>query len=230
MRQPQAPVLSCDGLSKSYDRDILRDVALSVAGGEVLCVRGKSGSGKSTLLHCLAGIERPDSGSVQVDGVRLDSLRPSDVDRLRASVVGFVFQFGQLVNELTVVENVALPLMLNGTSRPEAVRRASDELEKVDVVVRAHAFPRDISGGEAQRVAVARAFVTSPRVVLADEPTGSLDSVNADLVSDLLVRTARQGGAALLIATHDQDLAERADRVIELVDGRIVSDGRQVAR
>jgi putative ABC transport system ATP-binding protein len=188
--------------------------------GEVVALLGPSGSGKSTLLHCLAGILRPDAGSVHYRGRRLDSASDAARSRIRRDDFGFVFQFGQLVPELTAAENVALPLRLAGMSAAEARTRAADWLAKVDVAELAGRRPGELSGGQQQRVAVARALVGGPRVVFADEPTGALDSFNGEVVMDLLTSTARQLGAAVVLVTHDHRVAAYSDREVVVRDGR----------
>jgi len=186
-------------------------------------VMGPSGSGKSTLLHCLAGILRPDAGEVRYRGSRLDTLPEEVRSRLRRDDFGFVFQFGQLVPELTAVENVALPLRLGGVRRRDAERRAREWLARLEVDDVAGKRPGDISGGQGQRVAVARALVTGPRVVFADEPTGSLDSLNGEAVMNLLVDTARQQGATVVLVTHEPRVAAYAEREVVVRDGRCLS-------
>jgi putative ABC transport system ATP-binding protein len=182
---------------------------------------GPSGSGKSTLLHCLAGIVPPDSGHVTFDGRELTAL--SDVERsaLRRSSFGFVFQFGQLVPELTCLENVALPLRLAGVRRREAERRAHIWLGQLEVDDVAGKLPGTVSGGQGQRVAVARALVTGPRVIFADEPTGALDSLNGEKVLVLLTRAARDSGAAVVLVTHEARVAAYADREVVVRDGTV---------
>ena len=195
---------------------------------------GPSGSGKSTLLHCIAGIVTPDSGTVTYDGSALSAL--SDVERsaLRRSEFGFVFQFGQLVPELSCRENVALPLRLDGTPRKQAERRADELLEALEVAGVAKQRPGTVSGGEGQRVAVARALVTDPRVLFADEPTGALDSLNGERVMELLTAAARERGTAVVLVTHEARVAAYSDREVVVRDGRtrdVVSAGetREVA-
>jgi putative ABC transport system ATP-binding protein len=182
---------------------------------------GPSGSGKSTLLHCLAGILPPDAGSVAYEGRELTTMSDRERSALRRRDFGFVFQFGQLVPELDCVENVALPLRLEGVRRREAERRATRWLERLEVAALAAKRPGDISGGEGQRVAVARALATEPRVLFADEPTGALDSLNGERVMELLTAAARDHGAAVVLVTHEPRVAAYADRQIVVRDGRI---------
>jgi len=220
-----APLLSASDLSLSFGGTAALDgVSVDVHPGEVLAVLGPSGSGKSTLLHCLAGILRPDSGEVRFCGARIDDQSDDARSRLRASSFGFVFQFGSLVPELTAVENVALPLRLAGVRRRPAELRAVGWLERLAVGEVADQRPGQLSGGQGQRVAVARALVGGPRVVFADEPTGALDSLNGELVLEELVGAAREQGAAVVLVTHEARVAAYADREIVLRDGRRSSD------
>jgi putative ABC transport system ATP-binding protein len=215
------PLLVALGLHRRFGPTVALDGAsMEVRAGEVVAVMGPSGSGKSTLLHCLAGILRPDAGEVHYRGSRLDWL-PEDVrSRLRRDDFGFVFQFGQLVPELTSLENVTLPLRLGGVRRREAERRGMEWLTRLEVDDVARKRPGDISGGQGQRVAVARALIGGPRVVFADEPTGSLDSLNGELVMTLLVEAARQQGATVVLVTHEPRVAAYAEREVVMRDGR----------
>jgi putative ABC transport system ATP-binding protein len=209
---------------KRFGRTVALDGAsIAVSPGEVVAVVGPSGSGKSTLLHCAAGILRPDAGEIWFDGRRVDTLGESARSALRRSAFGFVFQFGQLVPELTAAENIALPLMLNGTSRRGALAEARRWLAQLDLAEAAGKRPGELSGGEGQRVAVARALAHRPRVVFADEPTGSLDSLSGELVMNLLVSLAGDEGAAIVIVTHDARTAAYARRDVVVRDGRIVT-------
>jgi putative ABC transport system ATP-binding protein len=198
----------------------LAGAELEVGAGEIVAVMGPSGSGKSTLLHCLAGIVRPDSGTVTYEGRELSALADAQRSALRRSSFGFVFQFGQLVPELTCRENVALPLRLDGTPRRRAERRADELLELLEVGAVARQRPGRVSGGEGQRVAVARALVTDPRVLFADEPTGALDSLNGEHVMELLTAAARERGAAVVLVTHEARVAAYSDREVVVRDGR----------
>ena len=211
-------------LHKRFGRTVALDGAsLVVSPGEVVAVVGPSGSGKSTLLHCAAGILRPDAGEVSFDGRRVDRMGEAARSRLRRTAFGFVFQFGQLVPELTAAENIALPVILGGTSRPRALAEARRWLAQLDLVEVAGKRPGELSGGEGQRVAVARALAHRPRVVFADEPTGSLDSLSGELVMNLLVGLAGDEGAAIVIVTHDPRTAAYARRDVVVRDGRIVT-------
>jgi putative ABC transport system ATP-binding protein len=214
-------LLEATGLVKAFGPTrALAGVEVAVGAGEVLAVMGPSGSGKSTLLHCLAGIVPPDAGRVVYDGRDLTAM--SDVERsaLRRSDFGFIFQFGQLVPELTCRENAALPLRLDGLGRREAERRALAWLDRLEVADLAGKRPGEVSGGEGQRVAVARALVTEPRVVFADEPTGALDSLNGERVMQLLTRAARDAGTAVVLVTHEARVAAYSDREVVVRDGR----------
>lgn len=201
----------------------LAGASVAVGPGEVLALLGPSGSGKSTLLHCLAGILRPDSGEVRYRGTRVDDLSDERRSTLRRSDFGFVFQFGSLVPELSAIDNVALPLRLAGDRRTPARRRAVECLERLEVADVAGKRPGEMSGGQGQRVAVARALVGGPRVVFADEPTGALDSFNGELVMDLLVGAARAQGTSVVLVTHESRVAAYADREVVIRDGRLAA-------
>jgi putative ABC transport system ATP-binding protein len=217
--------LSARRVTRSFGATLaLRGADVEVAAGEIVALMGPSGSGKSTLLHCLAGILTPDDGEVWLDGVRLDVLGDRARTELRRERFGFVFQFGQLVPELTCLENVALPLRLDGVRRREAERRAAGWLELLEVTGVAGKRPGEVSGGEGQRVAVARALVTGPRVVFADEPTGALDSRSGAELLGFLRGAVRDLGQTVVMVTHDPAAAAAADRVVFLADGRIVGD------
>jgi putative ABC transport system ATP-binding protein len=216
------PLLRAEGLGKAYGpTTALAGASLTVRAGEVVAVMGPSGSGKSTLLHCLAGIVRPDSGTVTYDGRELTALSDARLSALRRGDFGFVFQFGRLVPELTCAENVALPLRLAGERRRSAERRAVEWLERLETADVAGKRPGEVSGGQGQRVAVARALVTAPRVVFADEPTGALDSLNGERVLELLTDAARDTGAAVVLVTHEARVAAYADREVVVRDGRV---------
>ncbi|WP_371785265.1 ABC transporter ATP-binding protein [Streptosporangium subroseum] len=215
-------LLRAEKISRSYgNTPALRDAGLSVTAGEVVAVMGPSGSGKSTLLHCLAGIFTPDSGEVWFDGRRLDTLNDGHRSALRRTAFGFVFQFGQLVPELTVADNVALPLLLGRTGRKQAYARAASWLERLELADLGGRRTGELSGGQAQRVAIARALVTGPRVVFADEPTGALDSLTGEHVMELLVGLAREEGTTVIVVTHDARVAACADREVVVRDGRV---------
>ncbi len=196
---------------------------LAVPRGEIVAVMGPSGSGKSTLLHCLAGILTPDKGEVWFDGQRLDTLSDTTRTELRRTAFGFVFQFGQLVPELTVADNIALPLLLNRDSRKSAYARAESLLPRLDLDGLGRRRTGELSGGQVQRVAVARALVAQPKVLFADEPTGSLDTLTGEMVMELLVGIAREEGATVVLVTHDARVAAYADREVLVRDGKIIN-------
>ena len=208
------PLLSAAGLAKGFGAgdarvEVFRRVSLDVLPGDVLAVTGPSGCGKSTLLHLFAGLEEPDAGTVEVAGSPWGGLSPERKAALRGEMIGFVFQFHHLLPELTAAENVALPLFLAGVA-PEAARAAAREiLGRVGLSGRAGAFPRTLSGGERQRVAIARAVVRRPRLLLCDEPTGSLDTAHAADVFELLLEVAKERAGAVVVVTHDPDWAKR---------------------
>ncbi len=217
-------MLEVNDLHKRFGRTIALDGAsVAVSPGEVVAIVGPSGSGKSTLLHCAAGILRPDAGEITFEGRRVDRMGEAARSDLRRSAFGFVFQFGQLVPELTALENVALPVMLGGMSRRRALVEAERWLAQLELLDAAGKRPGELSGGEGQRVAVARALVHRPQVVFADEPTGSLDSLSGELVMNLLVGLAGDEGAAIVIVTHDPRTAAYARRDVVVRDGRIVT-------
>ncbi|MBZ4014527.1 ABC transporter ATP-binding protein [Streptomyces purpurogeneiscleroticus] len=219
---PDGSVLAGEGLYKTYGHTPALDGAdFSVHPGEVVAVMGPSGSGKSTLLHCLAGIVRPDSGSVRYDGRELTALPDAERSALRRTDFGFVFQFGQLVPELTCLENVALPLRLNGTKRKAAEATAREWLARLEADDIHGKRPGEVSGGQGQRVAVARALAGRPRVLFADEPTGALDSLNGERVLTLLTDAARDTRAAVVLVTHEPRVAAYSDREITVRDGRV---------
>ena len=216
------PILIGRGVTRSFGTTpALRGADVEVNAGEIVAIMGPSGSGKSTLLHCLAGILTPDAGEVWFDGARLDAMSDRARTELRRRRFGFVFQFGQLVPELAAVENVALPLLLEGRSRGEALAAAQPWFERLQLAGLESRRPGRLSGGEAQRVALARALVTGPDVVFADEPTGSLDSLAGELVMDLLVDSARAQGATVLVVTHEARVAAYADREVVVRDGKV---------
>lgn len=212
------------GLVRRYDDrekviEVLRGLSLRVAPGESVAVVGESGTGKSTLLHLLGGLDRPSAGSVRIRGVDLYSLAAADLAKLRGTSVGFVFQFHHLLGDFDACENVMMPLLVAGKSRQEARRRACDLLERVGLAERLSHRPGELSGGEQQRVAVARALAVRPSVVLADEPTGNLDPTTAEQVHRLLGEVQREEGAALVVATHNFGLAGMLDRTLKMEDG-----------
>jgi putative ABC transport system ATP-binding protein len=222
-------LIEADDVHKRFGNTIALDgLSLQVGGGEILAILGPSGSGKSTVLLCLAGILLPDSGDVRYRGRSLAAVPDAVRTRLRRDEFGFVFQFGQLVPELTALDNVSLPLRLAGLRRRDAVDRAREFLVRLGVDDVADQRAGEMSGGQAQRVAVARALVSRPRVIFADEPTGSLDSTNGELVMELLVSTAREQGASVVLVTHEPQVAAYADREVVVRDGRLAHEAALV--
>ncbi len=216
-------VLEASGLTLSFGlTPALGGVSLAVGVGETVAVMGPSGSGKSTLLHCLAGLRRPDSGEVQLGGEPFSNLSDRSRSDVRLRRLGVVFQFAELLPELTMVENVSLPAWIDGNERDASRKSAEGLLDRFGIAHLADRHPGEVSGGERQRAAVARALVHEPALVLADEPTGALDSVNGQLVLDALMDQARVQGAAVVLVTHEARLASLCDREVLMRDGRIV--------
>lgn len=227
IKDTTAPILRARGVHHSFGQtEALRGIDLDVQAGEVLAVMGPSGSGKSTLLHCLAGVLVPDGGSVTYSPagrseMKIETLGEPKRARLRLTDFGFVFQFGQLLPELSAADNVSLPLLLAGTKRSEALRRSTDLLDRLGLDGMGRKLPGELSGGQAQRVAVARALVTSPAVLFADEPTGSLDSLASEKVLTLMLELVRETGTTVVMITHDARTAAYADREVMVRDGAI---------
>jgi putative ABC transport system ATP-binding protein len=231
---PPVPLLEARNLALAYHegtrvRPVLRGVRLSIEAGECVALLGRSGCGKSTLLNLLGAIDRPDAGSVTIDGVTLGTLTERERTLFRRRHLGFVYQAFNLIPTLTAVENVALPLELNGTPGAEARRRSRSLLDTIGVGARGDAFPDELSGGEQQRVAVARALVHRPRLVLADEPTGNLDAETGPQVLGLLRELGQDGGGAQLIVTHSLAVARTSDRILTLEDGVVREAGDRLA-
>jgi lipoprotein-releasing system ATP-binding protein len=202
---------------------VVNDVSLNIAKGELVSVTGASGAGKSTLLHLMGALDIADSGSVLIDGINLFSLSPKKQARFRNENIGFVFQFHHLLPEFSAAENVAMPLWIAGKGKTEGLKSAKEMLEIVGLSARADHKPSALSGGEQQRVAIARALVNKPSIVMADEPTGNLDSANADAIHRLFVRLRKELSQTFVLVTHNKDLAGLTDRNLEMRDGRIVS-------
>jgi putative ABC transport system ATP-binding protein len=222
-RSPGCLIEARDVVKSFGQTPALRGASVSVAAGEIIAIMGPSGSGKSTLLHCLAGIFKPDSGQVWFDGTRLDELSETRRTELRRTAFGFVFQFGQLVPELSTADNIALPLLLNRVRRKTAYQTAQSWLVRLGLADLGARRTGELSGGQAQRVALARALAPRPKVIFADEPTGSLDSLTSENVMDLLVGIAREEGTTVVLVTHDARVAAYADREVIVRDGKVTA-------
>ncbi|MEA9392006.1 lipoprotein-releasing ABC transporter ATP-binding protein LolD [Acerihabitans sp. TG2] len=224
-----APLLQCNNLSKRYQEgklftDVLRDVTFSMQPGEMMAIVGSSGSGKSTLLHLLGGLDAPTSGEVIFEGQPLNSLSSQARAEIRNRRLGFIYQFHHLLPDFSAMENVAMPLLIGGTTPQQAKASASEMLAAVGLEKRGHHRPSELSGGERQRVAIARALVNHPALVLADEPTGNLDQRTADSIFELLGELNMRQGTAFLVVTHDLHLARRLNRQLEMRDGQLQPD------
>ncbi|WP_137896540.1 ABC transporter ATP-binding protein [Ramlibacter sp. 2FC] len=229
MTAPPTPILRLDGIRKSYnlgtpvEAEVLHGISLSLQESEFVALKGPSGSGKSTLLNIIGLLERPTSGTLEIAGRSAQDLDDAGLTALRGATIGFVFQFHHLLPAFTALENVLLPAIIaQGVAKPEAEATARDLLARVGLKGSEYKRPGELSGGMQQRVAIARALALRPRLILADEPTGNLDTVTADEIFALLRAFNRDHGSACLIVTHDPRLAARCDRVLELVDGRLL--------
>ncbi|MFQ6019713.1 MAG: ABC transporter ATP-binding protein [Dehalococcoidia bacterium] len=231
----QEVIIEARNIHKTYDTGkvkvhALREVDLAVRRGEMVAIMGPSGCGKTTLLNCLSGLDVIDSGQVFLDGVDLNKMSDNKKTEYRARRMGFVFQFYNLLPVLSAVENVELPLLVSGTSAREARRRALEALERVHLSEWADHKPAELSGGQRQRVTIARALVNDPAICWGDEPTGDLDSTNANEIMDLLCQLNQENQQTFVLVTHALDVAERAERIIKMQDGQIISDERIVNR
>ncbi len=215
-------MLSLENINKSYGSlQVLRDVSLEILPNEIITIVGPSGAGKTTLLQIAGTLDRPDSGKVLYDGDDLSQFKDKKLSQYRNNNIGFIFQFHQLLPEFTAAENVAIPAMIAGESRKQSITRALELLSRLGLADRADHKPAQLSGGERQRVAIARALINKPKVIFADEPTGSLDSRNRDEICDLITRLRDELGHTFVIVTHDPTISRIADRIVHMADGRI---------
>jgi lipoprotein-releasing system ATP-binding protein len=219
-------VIQCSQLTKRFsdgglETEVLNDINLTINKGDKLAIVGSSGSGKSTLLHLLGGLDEPSNGKVEIHGQDINTLSVNDLSKLRNQSLGFVYQFHHLLPEFTSVENVAIPLVIGGTSPKDAQQQAEELLIKVGLGHRLSHKPSELSGGERQRAALARALITKPDCLLADEPTGNLDHRTAQAIFDLILELNESLGTALVIVTHDTELASRMDKTFNLLDGKL---------
>ena len=222
-------ILNAKNLSKSYrngakELSVFNNLSLEVERGDLITIMGPSGAGKSTLLNILGTLDRSDSGTLILDNQNIDTLNNNQLAHLRNSLLGFVFQFHFLIKELTVCENVALPLRKSGVPEKEALRKAKDVLRRLGLDDKCDRLANKLSGGEQQRVAIARALVHSPALLLADEPTGNLDTANSERVFQLLVKFAREEKIAVILVTHNPEIADNCDHIISMKDGKIITN------
>ena len=223
----KSEVLKAISIYKSYSQgdaivEVLNGLDLSVSEGETVGILGVSGSGKSTLLHLLAGLDRKDRGRIEIMGEDLDCFSDKELDRFRGRNIGFVYQFHHLLSEFTAKENIAIPAMISSRSKKESFLLAEQMLGKLDLKSRGSHLPSELSGGERQRVAIGRALINNPRLILADEPTGNLDNENSIMVQNLLLNLAESLGIAFVVVTHNENFANRLSKVLELKNGRLV--------
>lgn len=220
-------ILVAENVSKSFEKgkdnkiNVLKDVSLSINKNEITVIVGASGAGKSTLLHILSGLDKPDTGTVEIDAVKIFSLSESDISIFRNNKIGFIFQFHHLLPEFTAEENIAIAAMINGTSKKNAIIKSKEILKLVGLEERIKHFPAELSGGEQQRVAIGRALINNPKIIFADEPTGNLDSKNSETIHRLFVDLKNNFGITLLMVTHNTNLVKLADRVLEMKDGQV---------
>jgi lipoprotein-releasing system ATP-binding protein len=226
----ERPILACYELRKVFNGQVpteaLRGITLQFRRGEFASIVGPSGSGKSTLLYLLSGLDKPTSGRVEFDGVDLTTLNERALAEFRNRRMGFVFQFHFLLPEFTATENVAMPLLIAGINRREALDKAAELLKRFGLGHRLRHYPSQLSGGEQQRVAIARALVNDPDILFCDEPTGMLDSKNAQALYELLREVNAERGQTILVVTHEREFAQRTDRIIQLQDGQVIADER----
>ena len=216
-------MVSTKNITKSYGSlPILKGVSLEVSQGEIVSIVGASGAGKSTLLHILGTLEKPDSGTLMIDQTNVFELSAKKLALFRNQKIGFVFQFHHLLPEFSAIENVCIPAWIAGTGKKEAMKRAMELLEILNLKDRAEHKPNELSGGEQQRVAIARALINNPAIVLADEPTGNLDSQNSKAIFDIINNLRNQLGQTFIMVTHNQELADLSDRALTMVDGKTI--------
>ncbi len=222
-------ILSASNIHKSFNKSenkvltILNDISLELERNKITVIVGASGAGKSTLLHILGGLDKPDKGDVTINNTHLFSLDDKSLSKFRNKNIGFIFQFHHLLPEFTAVENIAIALMINGTSYNKATKRAEELLESLGLAERRNHKPAELSGGEQQRIAVARAMANNPEIIFADEPTGNLDSANSEIMHNIFIDLKTKNNRTLLIVTHNPELVKIADNVIEMKDGKIIS-------